>query len=63
MYVDLEREEIRLLEQMIESRQSELHPEIRRTRNVHMHDELKAELETLGRLLHRLHECECDVMA
>lgn len=63
MYIELEREEICLLERLIEMRQSELHPEIRRTRQAQMHDELKLELESLERLLHRLHECECDVMA
>jgi hypothetical protein len=61
MNLDLEREELRLLREMVESRVQELQPEIRRCQNYRYQQELKDEWECLRRLLVRLKDLECDV--
>jgi hypothetical protein len=63
MYVVLGREELGLVERLVESRIRELHPEFRRCLDHRNEDELRRELEACERLLHRLHEAECDVSA
>ncbi len=63
MYLMLEREEQKLLLELLESRSRELHPEIRRSRNYPFREELKKELDLVQRLIHNLHEAECDVRA
>jgi len=63
MYINLERDEQRFLLELLESRSRELHPEIRRTRIHPFREELKKELALVQRLIHNLHEAECDVRA
>lgn len=63
MYLELNREELGECIQLIESRVRELHPEIRHCSERRYADELRQELELCMRLLHRLHEAECDVSA
>jgi hypothetical protein len=61
MNLELEREELVLVREMVESRVQELQPEIRRCRNFRYQQELKDEWECLRRLLVRLKDLECDV--
>ncbi len=63
MFLDLDRDHVCLLERLVEGRLGELHAEIRRTRSVEFRRELEVEAEQLARILHQLHECECDVTA
>ncbi|MFO0818610.1 MAG: hypothetical protein U1A77_11750 [Pirellulales bacterium] len=63
MFVELDREEMCLLQRLAESRISELHTEMRRVRGGELRKELDHEHEVIERILHQLHECECDVTA
>jgi hypothetical protein len=63
MFVELDREEMCLLQRLAESRISELQNEMRRVRGGELRKELEHEQEVLERILHQLHECECDVTA
>lgn len=63
MYFQLTRDEIRLLERLLQSRIEEIHPEIRRSMDHRYKHQLRDELEQLERLLHRVHEADCDVTA
>jgi len=63
MYLDLEREHLCLLERLVERRLAEVEAEARRSRDPSTAATLAVELERLHRILHQLHECECDVLA
>ncbi len=63
MEVTLTSREHELLLQMIDSRISELKPEIRRSRTSTFHDELKKELEELKALQAKLQQSNYDVKA
>jgi hypothetical protein len=63
MFIEVDREQHRLLVGLVESRISELHPEIRRCRDYRFSEGLKHDLEVMQELLHKLHEAECDVQA
>ena len=54
MNLELSKEEHGLLLALVESRASELHPEIRRSMHHEYKDELKHELECIQGLLERL---------
>jgi len=61
MFLEMTRDEHVLLVGLVEARIHEIGPEIRRSRDYKYHDRLKGELELLQKLLHHLHESECDV--
>ena len=63
MYFQLTKEELQHLCRLVQSRIDELHPEIRRSMDHRYKEKLRQELQELERLLHRFHECDCDVMA
>jgi hypothetical protein len=54
MNLELDKEELDLLESLVGSRISELHPEIRRSMDHEYKDNLKQELERFEGLLERL---------
>ena len=58
MEIDLSKEELSLLTEMVESRVEELHPTIRRSRVYTCTDSLKHDLEVLQGLLERLQHAE-----
>ncbi len=63
MYLQLDRGEHQLITKLVEGRIRELRPE---SGPGHTHtdtEKLKQELEAYERILHRLHESECDVTA
>ena len=61
MFLEIEHAQRSLLIELVESRISELGPEIRHTRDSKFHDKLKAQKVALTELLQRLHEAEYDV--
>lgn len=65
MYLDLEREHLCLLERLVERRLAEVEAEAeaRRPLDAAATTALAVERERLHRILHQLHECECDVFA
>jgi hypothetical protein len=63
MYLDLEREHLCLLERLVERRLAEVEAEAQRPLDPSTATALAVELERLQRILHQLHECECDVLA
>jgi hypothetical protein len=63
MFLDLEREHLCLLERLVERRLAEAEAEARRPLDAAAATALAVELERLHRILHQLHECECDVLA
>lgn len=63
MYVVINRHQHRLLTELVENRIGELHSEIRRSRDYKFTEGLKQNLESFEKLLHQLHESECDVTA
>jgi hypothetical protein len=65
MYLDLEREHLCLLERLVERRLAEVEAEAeaRRPLEAAATTALAVERERLHRILHQLHECECDVFA
>ena len=63
MFLEMSRQQLCLVERLIESRLDELRCELRRTQNFEFKDELRAELEQYTVLLHTLHQGECDVSA
>lgn len=63
MFLELSRQQLCLVERLIENRLDELRSELRRTQNFQFKDELRSELEQFTHLLHDLHQGECDVMA
>ena len=56
MQLELTNEQMEIVEDLVESRIREIHPEIRRSRVHTVHDELKQDLETLRDLLAYLKE-------
>lgn len=63
MFLCLEREQVALLMEMVETRMHELQAERRKAPNEARLAEIGRELEQLQTVLHQLHECECDVLA
>ena len=59
----LDREELRLLAELVESRIHELHPTIRRSRVYQCTEELKQDLEVLERLRERLEPTKTEATA
>ena len=63
MFLELSRDEVGVLRKFVETRIGELHVEFRRTSTEGWQRELKGELELFERILHKLNECDCDVLA
>ncbi len=63
MFLELEREQVVLLMQLVESRLADLHAESRAAPEAKSATEIHHEEEQLECILHQLHECACDVMA
>ena len=61
MFLELNREENKLLTELVEARIGELGSEIRRSRDSAFHDKLKAHKQLLQKILRHLHEAEWDV--
>ena len=59
MKIDVTSEQLELLQQLVDSRLSEIHPEIRRSRTYTVHDELRHDLDVLRDLQQRLHSQGC----
>ena len=63
MFIDISREQLCMLIQLVEHRLEELRCEQRRTQNYEFKDELRTQFEELTALAHTLRQNECDVSA
>lgn len=63
MYVVVDHHQHELLTELVKSRIGELHSEIRRSMDYKFTEGLKRDMESFQKLLHQLHESECDVTA
>jgi len=56
MQIEMSQRQLELLTQLVDSRVSELHPQIRRSRTHTYHDQLQEDLDVLRELHQRLQE-------